>query len=99
MIRRPPRSTRTDTRFPYPTLFRSLRPQGELAVRSGADPEVVAEAPVVEVVRALQARARVGADLVLRVAGLGQHRLAAFLHVPGGVLVGNARRQIGRAHV
>src|SRR3546814_6944621 len=25
MIRRPPRSTRTDTRFPYPTLFRSCR--------------------------------------------------------------------------
>src|SRR3546814_4167141 len=25
MIRRPPRSTRTDTRFPYTTLFRSLR--------------------------------------------------------------------------
>src|SRR3546814_18605705 len=25
MIRRPPRSTRTDTLFPYPTLFRSLR--------------------------------------------------------------------------
>src|SRR3546814_3081247 len=27
MIRRPPRSTRTDTLFPYPTLFRSLRPR------------------------------------------------------------------------
>src|SRR3546814_4985776 len=25
MIRRPPRSTRTDTLFPYTTLFRSLR--------------------------------------------------------------------------
>src|SRR3546814_11917155 len=25
MIRRPPRSTRTDPLFPYPTLFRSLR--------------------------------------------------------------------------
>src|SRR3546814_20433581 len=25
MIRRPPRSTRTDTRFPYTTLFRSQR--------------------------------------------------------------------------
>src|SRR3546814_2455837 len=25
MIRRPPRSTRTDTLFPYPTLFRSHR--------------------------------------------------------------------------
>src|SRR3546814_994869 len=30
MIRRPPRSTRTDTLFPYTTLFRSVlhRPQG-----------------------------------------------------------------------
>src|SRR3546814_6666170 len=27
MIRRPPRSTRTYTLFPYPTLFRSLRPK------------------------------------------------------------------------
>src|SRR3546814_2557934 len=27
MIRRPPRSTRTDTLFPYTTLFRSWRPQ------------------------------------------------------------------------
>src|SRR3546814_6475064 len=26
MIRRPPRSTRTDTLFPYTTLFRSYRP-------------------------------------------------------------------------
>src|SRR3546814_2738959 len=25
IVRRPPRSTRTDTLFPYPTLFRSLR--------------------------------------------------------------------------
>src|SRR3546814_20508937 len=31
MIRRPPRSTRTDTLFPYTTLFRSL-------VHLGADP-------------------------------------------------------------
>src|SRR3546814_3661280 len=27
MIRRPPRSTRTDTLFPYTTLFRSAEPQ------------------------------------------------------------------------
>src|SRR3546814_2933118 len=35
MIRRPPRSTRTDTLFPYTTLFRSLlsnfRPRGSCA--------------------------------------------------------------------
>src|SRR3546814_6546063 len=28
MIRRPPRSTRTDTLFPYPTLFRSCESKG-----------------------------------------------------------------------
>src|SRR3546814_18448309 len=30
MIRRPPRSTRTDTLFPYTTLFRSAPPRGAL---------------------------------------------------------------------
>src|SRR3546814_9692382 len=33
MIRRPPRSTRTDTLFPYTTLFRSLLGQHWLACR------------------------------------------------------------------
>src|SRR3546814_15881258 len=33
MIRRPPRSTRTDTLFPYTTLFRSLR-QEEVAANA-----------------------------------------------------------------
>src|SRR3546814_4086372 len=32
MIRRPPRSTRTDTLFPYTTLFRSDRRQADRAV-------------------------------------------------------------------
>src|SRR3546814_19808573 len=36
MIRRPPRSTRTDTRFPYTTLFRSGRDDHALcALRQG----------------------------------------------------------------
>src|SRR3546814_10968744 len=48
MIRRPPRSTRTDTLFPYTTLFRSLLPslwtnQGTDRLReSRGDPAVVA---------------------------------------------------------
>src|SRR3546814_12711913 len=33
MIRRPPRSTRTDTLFPYTTLFRSLGHEGAGVVR------------------------------------------------------------------
>src|SRR3546814_2982186 len=37
MIRRPPRSTRTDTLFPYTTLFRSGRVIGSRFVR---DPEI-----------------------------------------------------------
>src|SRR3546814_18385378 len=43
MIRRPPRSTRTDTLFPYTTLFRSnRRPDAGAApvpMSSGEDPE------------------------------------------------------------
>src|SRR3546814_19848488 len=35
MIRRPPRSTRTDTLFPYTTLFRSAYPHAAVAVRAG----------------------------------------------------------------
>src|SRR3546814_19318687 len=38
MIRRPPRSTRTDTLFPYTTLFRSCRPLSRGADRAGALP-------------------------------------------------------------
>src|SRR3546814_1743328 len=42
MIRRPPRSTRTDTLFPYTTLFRSLQ-----AIISGAQTIALGEAHVV----------------------------------------------------
>src|SRR3546814_10517278 len=45
MIRRPPRSTRTDTLFPYTTLFRSLvvAPDRD---RSGASNSLTLDAPV-----------------------------------------------------
>src|SRR3546814_15454650 len=36
MIRRPPRSTRTDTLFPYTTLFRSVVGAGNVAGAAGA---------------------------------------------------------------
>src|SRR3546814_14815680 len=35
MIRRPPRSTRTDTLFPYTTLFRSQGIPGEFRIAAG----------------------------------------------------------------
>src|SRR3546814_15238283 len=42
MIRRPPRSTRTDTLFPYTTLFRSLDPVRE--ARGADEVEIIAAA-------------------------------------------------------
>src|SRR3546814_2899350 len=44
MIRRPPRSTRTDTLFPYTTLFRSVVP----GQREDDEGLIVEVAPVVE---------------------------------------------------
>src|SRR3546814_15562328 len=57
MIRRPPRSTRTDTLFPYTTLFRSLgahvrqfvrvpdseKPPGTLKIEPAVDPSECAQ--------------------------------------------------------
>src|SRR3546814_6719617 len=40
MIRRPPRSTRTDTLFPYPTLFRSQHQLRELGLEPADHPVV-----------------------------------------------------------
>src|SRR3546814_6435118 len=59
MIRRPPRSTRTDTLFPYPTLFRSLQPLGaqdranlvETAFDMIVDQHIVIAVPVADLVR------------------------------------------------
>src|SRR3546814_3868365 len=38
MIRRPPRSTRTDTLFPYTTLFRSLAQQSSTTLLAQSQP-------------------------------------------------------------
>src|SRR3546814_2648495 len=41
MIRRPPKSTRTDTLFPYPRLLRALRGPGELGRQARQPPQPV----------------------------------------------------------
>src|SRR3546814_8156635 len=62
MIRRPPRSTRTDTLFPYTTLFRSIRHDWILSNREGVSP-------------AFQS-VKVGDKLPRRV--IGPHTIASF---------------------
>src|SRR3546814_13424778 len=41
MIRRPPRSTRTDTLFPYTTLFRSIARDGCIVKTAGVDESIL----------------------------------------------------------
>src|SRR3546814_12947381 len=94
MIRRPPRSTRTDTLFPYTTLFRSLA--GELALLEGMNG--------VEGFRAKQAVgfARRPARKRLRQGEAQLHQRALDATYGIRIVVGRTpldRREIGRAHV
>src|SRR3546814_10101329 len=109
---RPPRSTRTDTRFPYTTLFRSESAAAHLRSELLDDHDVAvareAGAPALQVVAIDEVAARpVEQDIVGyadRVGGAivrqAIHRLARDL--AGKLLVQRLRLlggQIGRAHV
>src|SRR3546814_15016447 len=75
MIRRPPRSTRTDTLFPYTTLFRSDRPVhhgGQHAEHDAAPPHDVVGAGEVEEIAA-EPDAEERADLVAEEHDAEQH--------------------------
>src|SRR3546814_10673671 len=82
MIRRPPRSTRTDTLFPYTTLFRSdvVRDRLELGVLGAVD-----EVGLVLALHRLVGRDRDDAEVVdlVELAGLGHRRTGH----PGELLV------------
>src|SRR3546814_3682242 len=65
MIRRPPRSTRTDTLFPYTTLFRSVRREAEDAVRAGRSELFLSDQTIGE--------DRVGMAMVLAAAAVHTH--------------------------
>src|SRR3546814_15669071 len=54
MLRRPPRSTRTDTLFPYTTLFRSIRSKDALAL-----PDSMTEVDALAKIRAIADRNQV----------------------------------------
>src|SRR3546814_6465246 len=63
MIRRPPRSTRTDTLFPYTTLFRSRRPAVGCGIcRARALAGTVGRAPQSQTVSAMEPRPPEGTD-------------------------------------
>src|SRR3546814_1910886 len=72
MIRRPPRSTRTDTLFPYTTLFRSLDHVGCRAEPMGQE----------DVARSAQDGESLGVQLVTA-RRLGGHDLVGASHLLG----------------
>src|SRR3546814_5948357 len=115
MIRRPPRSTRTDTLFPYTTLFRSAHQdlhKGGLAGTVGADDaEAVAAADAGREVLQHHQRPVAGREALVQVRSL-DHRVAAApaarglqlggseLAQPFGALPAQAlQAELGRAHV
>src|SRR3546814_282560 len=70
MIRRPPRSTRTDTLFPYTTLFRSMdAPSGRLALGAVGHVLQFVENPKFEIAAKLDVGPAPG-----HVGGDGHHR-------------------------
>src|SRR3546814_643776 len=106
MIRRPPRSTRTDTLFPYTTLFRSGAQLGEVRLRRAAlegfvaTTQAVAPAevgePEIDVVR-LQHRQRLGDEaLALHVIVKAlPGRVALQVRMVAGAVVELRQRQLG----
>src|SRR3546814_3197451 len=84
-MRRPPRSTRTDTLFPYTTLFRS---EGRLAARAFAGGAVGVDVLVIGIERLVgSGRQRLGGGTVEHVGAahlrLGRLRLAGGLAARG----------------
>src|SRR3546814_681697 len=92
MIRRPPRSTRTDTLFPYTTLFRSLPVR--IAAADGSTLQVAASVDVAVDLRDAEARGIHMSRLYLRL----QEAFASEAITPGGlrkVLAGFVESQQG----
>src|SRR3546814_18078648 len=110
MIRRPPRSTRTDTLFPYTTRFRSL----DRKFDEPREPNTVAEAPPPKPVPACAPEPRcIRISAIIEIATSTNNTLRTNINIgwtlgggfPGGnrSMDSGSRRlgdgQIGRAHV
>src|SRR3546814_7389102 len=91
MLRRPPRSTRTDTLFPYTTLFRSYGWLAEIFARRGAAEEAF---------EAQQWAARTGLDDALAIARSEEHtsELQSLMRISYAVFCLKKKKKI-TAHI
>src|SRR3546814_12594198 len=88
MIRRPPRSTRTDTLFPYPTLFRS----------AGLHVRIADQLAVAESVEHTQRRTRPGRGIFAAVLQRHDAVVTAVQDQAGDAETAQLRRQVERLH-
>src|SRR3546814_12404806 len=104
MIRRPPRSTRTDTLFPYTTLFRSMTAQS--AAERGAHADTPASLTIAAW-REIAGRIWVNSgrhNINLMAAGVAFYAFLSFVPLLGALimtygLIADPALEIGRAHV
>src|SRR3546814_11440044 len=73
MLRRPPRSTRTDTLFPYTTLFRSVLADHLLMAGEGAGEQIIGEAGAGDEDGSVPAQAK-GRAVAADAQGIGRSR-------------------------
>src|SRR3546814_18285095 len=110
MIRRPPRSTRTDTLFPYTTLFRSVETMiHKLAAAAPTISRVTRPSPATLSERKAgtvgtpshlqqhRARGLSGLERAMRLGGGGQRIARADLHLQAGQIGGaSCRERVGQ---
>src|SRR3546814_13481501 len=98
MIRRTPRSTRTDTLFPYTTLFRAIGVENavELQRRFGIARDLVEGQPVVETVGEIDRDRPVLGQCAIP-AGIAEEEVARNLAVRVGVDGARCRKTLCRA--
>src|SRR3546814_14553042 len=100
MIRRPPRSTRTDTLFPYTTLFRSEFGKRLFLLRAGGRLDAVEEDLAEGVAQAAIVFGRIVAVARGEFGGEQRRRHAVLVGGPDRAIAAQeAGAQIGRAHV
>src|SRR3546814_1111616 len=107
MIRRPPRSTRTDTLFPYTTLFRSLIEKINLAIdtmahaiETSTPPPMDAEIAVCDPVEPASDSGAVPADLTELVRRSEEHtsELQSLMRISYAVFCLKKQKQLINTH-
>src|SRR3546814_2735953 len=94
MIRRPPRATRTDTLFPYTTLFRSID-GGIEAMADRKSSSGMGSGGMVSKIEATRIATAAGIDLAI-ISGHGPYALARFTHTGHGTVFVGERHPSAR---